>query len=536
MERTLLKNGMIVDGTGKQKFLGDVLLVGNRIAFVSKVPIQADDCKIIDCKGKAIAPGFIDAHSHNDWYLASENDVEFIMPFIRQGITTFICGNCGYGVAGIKKGSPYKPDIRNGLFSPGIDQEIMPWDSWPEYFDFVTKHGLLANLAAQVGHGTCLLSVAGLNLPESGGYTAEQIDEVFELLEDGMDDGCTGVSFGLGYRPDRYMDLEHIHNVAKLVAKKGKVLSIHRAVESNAAPSGEEGTNVKWMRSLLETLEDTGVRLEISHLLFAHRNAWTTYDTMMELIQKYIDRKMDLWFDIYPYRMGATEIAISMNPEIPSLIPQIYTDKALQAQMTEKLDKKYKTVGQSFSDIQLANPIVDELQQYKGMFLDEIARARGMTNFENSLDIYRLTRGAASIYMHAHYAPGQIEKMMVHSNVLFMTDSWIERGCIQNPSVFGAMPKFIRLARDLENMSLEQVISRMTGKTASRFNLKGRGVLKDGNYADVVVFDPDTINEVNDELHPELCPVGIDHVFINGEHVLDGSVINQEIRAGNVVK
>lgn len=537
MGKTLLKNGIIVDGTGKKRFLGDVLLVENKIAGVGEISVQESSCKVIDCKDKVIAPGFIDAHSHNDWFIASKDDVKFIMPFIRQGITTFIGGNCGYGVAGIKKGSPHKLDIRNGLFSPGIDQEIMPWDSWSEYFDFAENHGLLANLASLVGNGTCLLSVAGLNPPESGEYTDKQIDEALKLLEEGMDDGCIGVSFGLGYCPGKFLDLSYLRKVAKLVARKGKVFAIHGAVLANSALPGEEATNIKWLRSLLETLEDTGVRLEISHLIFPYRNTWTTFDDMLELIQKYIDRGMDLGFDIFPYKIGGSEIAIIMPKEMHSLIPEIYTNEVLQAEMAKSLSKNNKSFGRYFSDIQLTNPIVDDLQQYRGMFLDEMAKARGMTDFENVLDIYKKTRGAAGIYFHTHYCAGQVEKLMVHKNVLYQTDAWIQRDCIQNPSAFGSMPKFIRLARESKNLSLEEVITRMTGKTASRFNLESRGRLKDGYYADVVVFDPDIIRDTNDdEMNTDSYPIGIEHVFINGSHVIDGGIINDKIRAGHVIK
>lgn len=535
MQRTLLKNGTIIDGTGTQGFLGDVLLEDERIACVSRTPIQAE-CETVDCSGKAIAPGFIDAHSHNDWFLASANDINFIEPFIRQGITTFVGGNCGYGVAGIKKGSLYKRQIRDGLLAPGIDQDVMPWDTWPEYFDFVGKRGPLANLAVLAGHGTSLGSVAGLVPPKSGGYTADEIKETHRLLEEGMDDGCKGVSLGLAYRPGLYVDLNHVREIAKLVAKRGKVLAVHRAVERNAAPPGEEGLNVKWLRSFFEIAADTGVRVEISHLVFPWRNTWPTFDAVLGLIDDCIDRGMDLWFDLYSYGLGASEIAIVLPPEIHTMVPQIYTDKGLQEKLAEKLAVNRKLIGQKSSDIQLANPIAEELQPYKGMFLDEIAEARGIPEFESTLDIYKKTSGTATIYMYAHYAPGQIERLMVHPHVLYMTDAWIEDGCLQNPAAYGSMPRFLRLARELKNMSVEQVVARMTGKTAGRFDIKERGLLRDGFYADLVVFRPDTIAEDADCLRrPDSYPVGIEHVYINGAHVVEGGRINFEARSGKIV-
>jgi N-acyl-D-amino-acid deacylase len=537
MGKILLKGGTIINGTGEDCFRGDLMIEDDRIVCISKTPIRAD-CETLDCAGMAVAPGFIDAHSHNDWYMASDRSAAFIEPFIRQGITTFIGGNCGFGVAGFKKDGPHKRAIRNGLFASGVDQDVMPWDSWAEYFEFAQAHGIPANLAVLAGHGTSLGSVAGMTLPQNpNGYAREEIEATRTLLEQGMDEGCKGVSLGLAYRPGIYADLPHILEMAKPVVKRGKILAVHRGVERNDAPPGEEPRNIQWLRGFLDMMRDAGVRVQISHLIFPWRNTWTTCDAVMELVDRYIADGMDLCFDIFPYNQGASEIAIVLPADLPRLIPRIYTDKSLQEEVAERVKAHRERVGQYASDIQLANPIDPELQAYKGMFLDEIARERGMSEFESSLDIYRRTNGTATVYMHAHNPPGQVEKMMRHSRALYMTDAWIEEDCIQNPAAFGSMPKFLRLARETGNPSLEQTIARMTGRTAERFDLKNRGLIQENFYADLTVFRAETIAESDNPQSATAYPVGVEHVWINGVHVLANGRLKDgwQGRAGKII-
>jgi N-acyl-D-aspartate/D-glutamate deacylase len=536
MECIVLKNGWILDGAGAPAKKGNVLLAGDRIDAVSAAPLPAGGRRVIDCAGLTVAPGFIDAHSHNDWYLLSQNDRAYIEPFLHQGITTFIGGNCGFGAAGMKKHSPYKADVRNGLFSPGIDGASMPWDTWPEYFACAAKHGLLGNLAVQAGCGTSLLSVAGLAAPGPDGYSEAALDETLTLLEEGLDAGCTGVSVGLGYRPDQNLRYAFLARLARLTARKGKVFSVHRGSERNYAPPGAYPTNAIWLRDFFEALKDTGARVEISHLVFPYHNAWTSSGAVLSVIDEYREKGMDIWFDMFPYRVGASEIAIVLIPAIHALLPQIYTDKALQETMAARLRSERETIGQYASEIQLANPVVEALRPFQGMFLDEIAKARGMTEFESSLDIYRLTRGAASVYLHAHYPPGLVEELMKRPNVLFMTDAWIERGSVQNPSAYGAMPRFLRLSQKPGGIGLPEAVSRMTGKTAERFGLKNRGRVQKGCFADIVVFDAAAIHEKNDELHPETAPEGIRHVFIGGAQILQDGVLRGGQRPGRILR
>jgi N-acyl-D-amino-acid deacylase len=467
--------------------------------------------------------------------MASDNSAEYVTPFIEQGITCFLGGNCGFGVAGMKKCSVYKKDIRNGLFAPGIDRDVMPWDSWSEFYEYATVHGIRANLATLAGHGTALASVAGLLPPKRGFYSKEETAEVHALLEQAMDDGCKGVSLGLSYRPGINIGLEQIADIAKLVSKRGKILTVHRAVERNDAPKDAEPSNVRWLRSFLDMALDVGVRVEISHLVFPWRNAWHTFDAVLELLDDYITKGLDVFFDMFPYSFGASEIAITLPPDLAGMVPRIYTDKSLQAEVAEKLQKRRDALGQRLSDIQLANPAVPELMQYKGMFLDEIAESMGMSDLEANLEIYRRTNGAATVYMYAHYGPGQIERLMCHPNVLYMTDDWIEKGCGQNPSAFGAMPKFIRLAGESGNLTLEEVISRMTAKTAHRFDIKERGEVREGYYADLIVFHPDTISDVETADLSGARPVGVEHVFINGSHVVEGGAAKPNKQAGMII-
>ena len=537
MERICLKNGYIIDGSGEKGFIGDVLIENCRIKQVSQTSLNVD-CPIIDCTGLAISPGFIDSHSHQDNYIFADNELAYTKPFIHQGITTYVAGNCGFSAAGVLRGS-CSADLGGLSTAEELGISEMPWNTYAEYFDYLRKKGIRQNMATFAGHGTALASVVGLT--PKGKTSPEDMKKVSAILEEGMAAGCKGISFGLGYRPGVFVPDTEIREIAELAIKRNKLITVHSRVMGSMAPDlyGEDYSvphNVRWLKGFLELFRNSGARLQSSHLLFVGRKAWPSYDQMFEMLQDMMDHGgMDLWFDMYSYIQGITNIGIRMPKFFYDHLPEIYDDKSLMPELEAGIKKINSGRGIELNDVLLCDGKDAELNQYRGMYMDEICEARNMTPGELYMDIYKRSNGDATIYIMVEQPEEYVLKQMVHERALYMTDAWIIPGSLQNPCAYGAMPKFLRVARETGNLPVEQVIAHMTGRAAKRFDLFGRGLLKDGYFADIVVFDPKTIADKATPKDPEQYPVGISHVFINGAHVLDHDKLDETLKAGMVL-
>ncbi len=534
MSKIYLKNGFIVDGTGEEGYMGNVLIENNRIKEVSKTPISVENCEIIDCKGRIIAPGFIDSHSHQDRYIFYKNELEMTEPFIRQGITTYVAGNCGYSVAGIEKSSPYKEQLRS---DPSNDDPIacQLWDTYEEYFEHLNNYGMRQNMAVMAGHGVALGSIVGLSGKEP--ITENVRKRVEYLLEEGMDSGCKGISFGLGYRPGSFISDDEVRETSEIVIRRNKLITVHSRVLSvfGKEIKGEPG-NVKWHREFIERFKDSDARLQISHLLFVGKSAYPTYDAMFEMFDNMVENGgMDLWFDMYSYTQGVSGIQVLMPQMFYQRLPDIYEDKGLMAELNKVMETTFDAVGILPSDIQLCNPIIPEYQRYKGMFMDEICSERDMNVAELYTELYKGSNGYARIYFYCEQSENNIAKQMLHPRALYMTDAAIAPGCHQNQCAYNSMPKFLRLSRETNKQSIEITIAKMTGNAALRFDILRRGFIKSGYYADIVVFDPDTIADTSTPKVPESDPIGIEHVFINGSHILNNGFLDSSSRTGMLV-
>ena len=188
---TLLKNGFVVDGTGEKGFNGSLLIHDNRIEKISPGEINATG-RVIDCAGLVIMPGIIDAHSHMDWYLPIQGHDELKLPFTTQGVTTFVAGQCGYGVAGFRKNTAFINEISRWIINP----LPIEWDTMGKYFDHLKSSGMTHNMMTLAGHGTTRTSIRGFNATP---MNRDEMKEMLALLEQSMDEGAAGVSLGLQY-------------------------------------------------------------------------------------------------------------------------------------------------------------------------------------------------------------------------------------------------------------------------------------------------------------------------------------------------
>lgn len=533
--RLLLKNGYIVDGTGEKGKTGNILVDGEIIREISEREITAD-CETIDCAKKVVAPGFIDMHSHNDWYFPSRIECDFTTPFTRQGITTFIGGNCGFSPAGFGRDTPYMDKILENPFKSS--RLSISWSSMDEYFAALFSRGLPGNLAVFAGHGSIRTSLSGFD-PASLSNSA--MEELLRLLEEAMDQGAGGVSLGLQYEPGIFSSMDEIREVARLVKKKDKLLTVHARASSAVSgtyplkPFGKPH-NILALEDMLDLARETGVRLQFSHLIFVGSRTWGTYDRTMELIDRAVSDGADFKFDTYAYGCGASVISVILPEWFMAKLPAAYESKALLAKLKLQLTVLEKLLGFGYGDIQIAYIDDPELIQYNGRFISEIAGEMKLSPFDTYIKFARSSGGKARVMQYRYSSPEIIEGLMRHPASIFMTDAWVETEGTQNPSCYGCFPKFLQLARERKIISLENAIYKMTGAAAERAAIKDRGVLKAGYAADITIFDWGTVRDNTDQTATDKPPTGIEHVLVNGVPVLVNGRHAEGLRPGKVLK
>lgn len=544
--RTLLKNGYIVDGSGTRGFNGSLLFNGGTIEKIFREGEEISfEGNSLDCDGHVIAPGFIDAHSHMDRYLPVKGHDNLKMPFTAQGITTFIAGNCGYGAAGYKRNSEHMDKV--GFVTK--DLYDVKWYTMEKYFQVVKGVGMSHNMMVFVGHGTTRASIRGF---DPSPLTPSEMKEMLALLEEAMDQGACGVSLGLQYEPGIFADTAELREVAKLVKKKNKILSVHLRAYSALSGSYPVSTmkvlfdyvmpfdgytphNILALEEMLGIARETGVRLQVSHLIFVGERTFKTYGDALKLIEQAAKDGVDVKFDTYSYHCGTSRINVFISPWFLAKVPGAYNDKKMLARLEKELTTIKRFLGYGYEDIQITYANNDALNKYNGMFLTDIAKQRGVDPFVNFTDFARLSGGTAAVLNHRYSNMEIVEALTRHPLSIFMTDAIPALEGVQNPACSGAFPRFFQLAREKNLAPLEEIVYKMTGAAAERFGVKNRGLLREGYAADITVFDRNAVRDNNTLTKTDMAPWGIDAVFINGRRVLDQGKPDPSIRAGVVL-
>lgn len=517
----LLKNGLIYDGTGSEPYKGDILIDGDRIVKVeTEIPAEKD-WEVTDLEGLSVSSGFIDAHSHNDWFAIKKDSTKYFDPFIRQGITSFIAGNCGLSAVGFEPDTPHVTKVGAGLF--GFKDTTGTYPSVREYFDAVDGN-MPCNLALLAGHCSARSSVAGY---ENRPLTQDERRRMLDILEQALKDGACGLSLGLMYEPGIYAGIDELKDVAKLCEKYDRPMTVHpRACSavSMTYPLLGRPHLLRALDELVEIAKGTKLKLHYSHAIFVGRRSFRCKDELMQIIHDLKKQGVQVGFDIYSELLGVSVITVVLPAWYQALTPEQKRHWFNKLKLNVLIAATIVLLGFGWDDIQIAY-ISPGYEQYEGKSVTQIAKEMGKSPLDAYLDLCEMSHFQGRVNMGPYSTPEIVSELSKDDLCLYMTDAWVEDHGVQNPAIYDCFPKFLKFSLCGTGDTMPNTIRKMTGAVADRFSIRKRGYLKPGYYADITVFDEAALRDGKADRER---PFGIEKVYINGTKVLDGGHLDTE--------
>jgi N-acyl-D-amino-acid deacylase len=474
----VIRGATLFDGTGAAPSVGDLSVLGDRIAAIGEIE-GAGAAIEIDAHGLALAPGFIDVHSHDDFAVLTTPAMDFKL---MQGVTTEVVGNCGMGAA------PY-PALREH-FSTFFGNYAMPgWEGYRGYLEMVEREPPSLNVAMLVGHNTVRAAVMGM---ARRAPTHNELRAMRELVREGLEAGAVGLSTGLIYEPGLYCATEEVIELARDVAESGGVYATHMRNEASGLLDA--------VREALRIGHESGVRVQISHHKAAGKKNWGRVRESIRLIEQARAEGLDVTTDQYPYTSGSTMLAAVLHNN--AFGPQ--GDRGGIA----RVEPERVLIASA--------PLHPE---YEGRTIAEIAAELGLAPEEaaRKVDADEQHRAIAILDLMDE---GDVQTVMRHPTTMIGSDG-IPLGGKPHPRLYGTFARVLgHYARELGLLRMEEAVHRMTGMPAQKFGLADRGVLRAGAYADLVVFDPSTVIDTGTFKEPKRYPAGISYVFVNGVAVV----------------
>ena len=517
----LFKDGWIYDGTGAEAFRGDILVDNDRIVKVSEDIHPEEGWEVVDLKGLSVAPGFMDAHSHNDWFAIKNEPQKYFEPFIRQGITSFVAGNCGLSAVGFEADSQHVDKVGGGLFSFTDTTGVYP--TVAEFFEAVDGNSP-CNIAVLAGHCSARASVAGY---ENRPLTDDERKKMLGIMEKALKEGACGLSLGLMYEPGIYAGIDELKEVARLCEKYDRPMTVHpRACSavSMTYPLLGRPHLLRALDELVEIASGTKMKLHYSHAIFVGRRSFRCKDELLAILHGLKDKGVDIGFDIYSELLGVSVITVVLPAWYQALSPKQKRHWFNKLKLGILIKATIILLGFGWDDIQIAY-IGPGYEKYEGKSVAQIAREIGKSCLDAYLDLCEMSDFKGRVNMGPYSTPEIVSELSKDDRCLYMTDAWVEDHGIQNPAIYDCFPKFLKFSLCGTGDTMPNTIRKMTGAVADRFSIKERGLIKAGYYADLTVFDETKLREAQPDQEKS---VGIEKVYINGINVLDGDILDSE--------
>ena len=525
----IIQNVRIIDGSSTPWYRGSVAVKNGKIAKIGPacgLP-AGEAAEVIDGQDLYLAPGFIDIHSHSDVSLPSYPTAE---SRILQGVTTEIGGNCGLSAAPVSENPEKKKQLVD--YVGALDYR---WNTVGEYLDVMEAEGISTNLGLTVGHGSVRIAAMGFDKRKA---TDEELRKMRQMVRQAMEDGAFGMSSGLIYPPGCFADTDELASLCEELVPYGGYYATHMRNE-----------NMEIVEALTEALEigrRSGAPVQISHHKVTHKSVWQLHiRTTIAMIEKARREGMDVQADQYPYKATST----SLDSNAPEWAFEGGVE-CLLARLTDPETRKIINVYANethlgrWQDTYVSSVGSEKNQWAVGKSIAEIAQIRGVDPADACFDLVVEEKCRVNEVVFS-MCEEDIEYVMKQPYVMIGSDGeavtmdYVGR---PHPRWFGTFPRVIaHYCRERGLFPLETAVHKMTGLPAARLGLQDRGLIREGNWADLVLFDFEKIQDNPDFDTPKQPCSGIKRVYVNGvltaeDGVHTGARAGKTLRKGKQVK
>lgn len=522
----LIKNGQIVGGFNAPSFVGDVGIKNERIIAIGRLGSGSPQTKFIDARGKVVCPGFFDIHSHSDFTILVNPKAE---SKVRQGVTTEVCGNCGLSAA------PQYNQVKTRIRQICEEFEIeYQWNSLKEYLNLLEQTGIGVNFVPLIGQGNIRASIVGYINRRP---TLKELDKMKKLIAKSMEEGAFGLSTGLIYPPGCFTQTDELIELGKVVAEAGGIYVSHLRSEGN-----------KLLEAVQEAIDIGGManiqKMHISHLKTAGKANWHKIDSVFEEIEKTLSLGLNITCDRYPYTAASTDL--------DSILPDWVYEGGIEKELERLKDENIRLqiakqvldlhTETNWDSIMISSVKTQANKWMQGKRISEIMDRKKISNpceLIFSLLIEEEGKVEAIFFDMSEDNLKKILKKpytMIGSDASARADYGILTKITPHPRAFGTFPCLLaKYVREEKILTLEEAIYKITYQPAQLLGIKDRGRLKEGNFADVVIFNPEKIKDLSSYESPLLYPAGIEYVIINGKIVMEQGN-HTGILAGKVIR
>ena len=516
----VIKNGTLIDGSGSPREQKDVYVRDDAIQGVGNFKDQKADL-VIDATGKFVVPGFIDIQSHSDAYWTI-----FTVPYqesmVAQGVTSVILGNCGSSIAPL-----VEPDAIKSIQKwADISEVQINWLKLGEMFQVLESRGVPTNVGTLIGHSTVR---RGLLREEVRDMTEEELGQFRKVVDDAMQEGAFGISFGLSYSHANFVSQQEIIEIGKMVAEVGGYLAFHLRHDDERFDEG--------VAEVVTVAQQANVPVHISHFRASGEAAWEKMPQALDRINQASKSGVDISFNMYPYNVTMSVLYQFLPDWFSRGGKKKLLERIKNQRLRDKVTEEMQQQGINWADMVIARAPAN--RALAGKRIGEMALGSGLTVEETVLNTLLAANGQVIVFGKT-LREDDVKQLLQHPLSMIGTDAagydLRYRGELVHPRSFGAYPRVIaKYVRDEGVLTLETAISKMTAAPAARLGMNRRGTIKPNYFADMVIFDPATIQDQATTDHPYRYPIGIEHVMINGK-VVHGPFAQANSMAGYILR